>query len=244
MKHIVSFSGGKDSTAMLLMMIEKDMKIDDIVFFDTGWEFPQMIDHIDKVEKYIKRKIIRLYPKMSFEYWMIKRPIKARSGEMKGQNHRIGNGWPSPLRRWCTREKVSTIDKYCGTATRYIGIAADESHRMMSASLISPKYIKIFPLCEWGIDEPLALQYCKNLGFDWGGLYDYFPRVSCFCCPLQRIDSLRVLRKNFPELWRKMLDWDRQIDNNNKKYKFKEYDTVCDLEERFRLECLQKKFNF
>ena len=36
MKHIVSFSGGKDSTAMLLMMLEKNMPIDEIIFCDTG----------------------------------------------------------------------------------------------------------------------------------------------------------------------------------------------------------------
>lgn len=54
MKHIVSFSGGKDSTAMLLMMIEKGMPIDDIIFCDTGAEFPAMYEHIKQVEKYIK----------------------------------------------------------------------------------------------------------------------------------------------------------------------------------------------
>lgn len=52
-KHIVSFSGGKDSTAMLLMMLEKEMQIDDIVFMDTGVEFPEMYEHIEKVETYI-----------------------------------------------------------------------------------------------------------------------------------------------------------------------------------------------
>ena len=31
MEHIVSFSGGKDSTAMLLMMLEKNMPIDEII---------------------------------------------------------------------------------------------------------------------------------------------------------------------------------------------------------------------
>lgn len=50
MKHIVSFSGGKDSTAMLLMMIEKGMQIDDIIFCDTGKEFPEMYEHIKQVE--------------------------------------------------------------------------------------------------------------------------------------------------------------------------------------------------
>lgn len=45
-KHIVSFSGGKDSTAMLLKMIENNMQIDDIIFLDTTVEFPEMYEHI------------------------------------------------------------------------------------------------------------------------------------------------------------------------------------------------------
>jgi 3'-phosphoadenosine 5'-phosphosulfate sulfotransferase (PAPS reductase)/FAD synthetase len=47
MKYDCSFSGGKDSTAMLLMLIEKGCPLDRIIFFDTGWEFPQMYDHIN-----------------------------------------------------------------------------------------------------------------------------------------------------------------------------------------------------
>lgn len=34
MKHIVSFSGGKDSTAMLLKMLEDNYEIDEIIFCD------------------------------------------------------------------------------------------------------------------------------------------------------------------------------------------------------------------
>ena len=55
-KHIVQFSGGKDSTCMLLMMLERRMQIDDIIFCDTGMEFPSMYEHIDRVEQYIGRK--------------------------------------------------------------------------------------------------------------------------------------------------------------------------------------------
>ncbi|GAG04820.1 unnamed protein product, partial [marine sediment metagenome] len=57
MNNIVSLSGGKDSTAMLLILLEKKIKVDHIVFFDTGWEFPEMLKHIDKLGKYIGRKI-------------------------------------------------------------------------------------------------------------------------------------------------------------------------------------------
>ena len=56
MKHIVSFSGGKDSTAMLLRMLEKNMQVDEILFCDTGKDFPDMLDHIEKVKEYIKEK--------------------------------------------------------------------------------------------------------------------------------------------------------------------------------------------
>ena len=31
-KHIVNFSGGKDSTAMLLRMLEENMQVDEIIF--------------------------------------------------------------------------------------------------------------------------------------------------------------------------------------------------------------------
>ena len=67
--HVVSLSGGKDSTAMLLMMLEKGMPVDDILFCDTGLEFPGLYAHLDKVEQYIGRPIIRIQAPHSFEYY-------------------------------------------------------------------------------------------------------------------------------------------------------------------------------
>ena len=52
---VCSFSGGKDSTAMLLRLLESGMPVDVILFNDTGLEFEQLYDHIEKVEQYIKR---------------------------------------------------------------------------------------------------------------------------------------------------------------------------------------------
>ena len=87
MNNIVSLSGGKDSTAMLLIMIETKIKIDHIVFFDTGWEFPGMSEHMDKLEKYIGREIIRLKPRIDFTELFNK------------------YGFPSLKGRWCMAEK-------------------------------------------------------------------------------------------------------------------------------------------
>ena len=51
--HVVSLSGGKDSTAMLLRMLEEGWPVDIILFCDTGLEFEAMYRHIDKLEQYI-----------------------------------------------------------------------------------------------------------------------------------------------------------------------------------------------
>lgn len=52
--NLVSLSGGKDSTAMLLAMIERDVPISMILFCDTGLEFPAMYRHIDKLNSYVR----------------------------------------------------------------------------------------------------------------------------------------------------------------------------------------------
>lgn len=48
---VVSFSGGKDSTAMLLRMIELGEHIDEVICCDTTKEFPAMYRHIERVRQ-------------------------------------------------------------------------------------------------------------------------------------------------------------------------------------------------
>lgn len=228
MKHIVSFSGGKDSTAMLLRMIELDMPINEILFCDTGVEFPQMYEHIDKVEQYIGRKITRLKSEHDFLYFMFDYVPKYHRSK-KENLHDKGLSWPSSHIRWCTsRLKANVIDKYLKKLSdkyelvQYVGIAADEPKRIKDLN---------YPLVDWGWTEADCLAYCKDKGFDWGGLYDNFRRVSCWCCPLQTIDSLRTLRKIKPDLWATLLDWQHKTWR-----KFRTDYSVDELDARFARE--------
>lgn len=228
MKHIVSFSGGKDSTAMLLMMIEKGMHIDEIVFCDTTVEFPQMIDHIGKVENYIGRRITRLQAPFDFEHYLAYH-VKVR-GKNKGKK---GYGFPDFRNRWCTgtlkRDVIRRHLKSYPHRTEYLGIAVDEPNRINKTKFTS-KVTYRFPLYDWGITEKEALQYCYDKGFDWGGLYEKFARVSCYLCPLQRIGELRIIYNEFPELWENM----KRLDKLSYR-KFKNDYSIDELEKRFQI---------
>lgn len=244
MNNVISFSGGKDSTAMALLMLEKSVPIHSVVAFDTGWEFPAMHDHWREFEQKTGLKIVKLEARKSFDYWLSEHKVISRTLATKGEVTRVGNGWPSSMRRWCTREKVDTIRKYLKTVespVSCIGFAADEEHRVYGKKMNSSIHEYRYPLIEWGIDETEALAICKRYGFEWGGLYGHFRRVSCFCCPLQRLGELRILRHHFPLEWQTMLDMDSRIPEN---VGFRGYASVHDLDARFADEDRQLGFDF
>lgn len=221
MKNLVSFSGGKDSTAMILKMLENNEDITDIIYCDTGMEFPQMYSHIDKFEKYIGIKITRLHFSTPFEDLMIHRPITR--GKHKGQK---GYGWTRPNARYCTTYKTQAIDKY--KRNKYKGIIYNEC---IGIALDEPKRIrqnKRYPLVEYGMTERDCLELCYSYGFNWEGLYEKFNRLSCFMCPLKSLKEIEILYKNFPDLWEYM----RYLDSNSVNSFRIDY-TLDELEQRF-----------
>ena len=110
-----------------------------------------------------------------------------------------------------------------------MGIAADEEYRLRRK--INDRENKRYPLVDWGMTEADCLQYCYDRGFDWGGLYEKFSRVSCWCCPLQSLPELRVLYHEFPSLWQKLKEMDSRTYGQ-----FRIDYSVIDLEKRFDLE--------
>ena len=213
--HAVSLSGGKDSTCTLILMIEKNMPIDAVITADTGMEFPEMYEHLAKIDEYLYRKrgihITTLRHPRGFEWMMFNEPKrKPRCLENRARLGipPYGNGWPGMKVRWCTgqlkthliRKEVNRLKKE-KNALHYVGIAADEAWRCKGEQ---------YPLVEWGITEAQALQICYDRGFDFGGLYEIYHRASCWCCPFQRIDELRKLRVHHPELWARLREMDQR----------------------------------
>ncbi len=226
MKIIVSFSGGKDSTWMLLEMIRRGEHIDEVVFFDTGWEFPQMLRHVEKIKKVVEDNGITfttLHPEKPFDYWMFEHPK---------QNDQKGWSWCGLNRvRWGTAFKRDTINNYFKNEPKHIqciGIASDEQKRLETEYRVNVR----FPLVEWGITEAECLQGCYSLGYDWEGLYEQLDRVSCRFCGLKNLKELRNIYYNMPDVWEELRDYQSRT---RLPYR-KEGWSIFDLEKRFALE--------
>lgn len=107
--HVVSLSGGKDSTAMLLLMIERGFPIDAVLNADTGMEFPEMYEHLQKLDERLYHErglhITTLKSSRSFEHMMFDEPKQRPSCIANRKRLGVpckGNGWPGIRVRWCT----------------------------------------------------------------------------------------------------------------------------------------------
>jgi len=207
---------------MLLMMLEKKMPIDEIVFCDTGKEFEEIYCHIKDIEKYIDREITVLKPEKSFEYYLFEHKKKS------SKNKSLGYGFPRMIcNRWCTsllKTDIfnSYIKKY-GECRVYIGIAIDEKWRC--------KKDKIYPLVEWEKTEKECLNYCYAEGFNFYDYYKKFKRGSCWCCPQMSLPELYNLYFYYPHYWQKLREWEVKTYNN-----FRKDYTIKQLEKKFKHE--------
>lgn len=239
---VVSFSGGKDSTAMLLHMMELGEHIDEVINVDTGMEFPAMYEHIARVRAQVEAagiKYTTLRNEKSFEYIMLEQPIQSKTW---GEHH--GFGWPTPVIRWCTRHmKLDLLKRHLADLRKQydvvecIGLACDEFKRL--ARPHNQQAGHRHPLVEWGWSEADCLEYCTERESEdsgWVKLYQLFNRVSCWCCPLAPISELRKLWANYPELWARLQAWEDRMNDGVYYAKFKQEWTVKALGDRFARE--------
>jgi 3'-phosphoadenosine 5'-phosphosulfate sulfotransferase (PAPS reductase)/FAD synthetase len=241
MKHIASVSFGKDSLAMLLLMLEKEYPLDEVIYYNTGVEFQAIYDIRDKVKKMLDEKGIKfteIKPKYDFMWSAFERPINKRTGGV-----RYGLSWCGGFCRWHTSEKVNAIKEhykiYNEPITEYVGIAVDEPERLERAKSKG----QITPLADWGMSEADCLAYCKSKGFEWlennTCLYDILDRVSCWCCANKNRKELKNIYQYLPEYWDKLKDFQSKTDRPMKKFcnkKYGHYGNVFDMEKVFEQE--------
>ena len=110
---------------------------------------------------------------------------------------------------------------------QYLGIAADEPERIKRHSVPG----KMLPLVMIGWDEAYCRKWCEENDL-LSPIYTDSARGGCWFCHNQGIDQLRLLRKNYPDLWKLLLKWD----NDSPVTFHADGHTVHDFDLQFRLE--------
>jgi 3'-phosphoadenosine 5'-phosphosulfate sulfotransferase (PAPS reductase)/FAD synthetase len=245
-KQIISFSGGKDSTAMLFKMIENKENITHIIFSDTEAEFPELYEYIKKISDITLKKIgvpvTIVKSKKPLTEWI---SGKISRGNYKGKVR--GFPYVSLPCYWQRESKYLPIWNYIKKNNiqdfqMCIGIASDEKKRV---SLLAKEKNIRYPLIEMGLTENNCFEYLKEKNL-LNNLYKDFKRIGCYFCPKQSEFSLYMVWSKYPELWEKL----KRLNDFNLKHKKEEivlthkFLTVSEWENKFKKGYIpEKNFN-
>jgi len=197
--YIALLSGGRDSTAMVELLLRENKQVDYIVFNDTLLEFNMMYTFIKKFNNYLKNKynksIIINKPKSTFSEWVFG---KVTRGERKGYIRGL------PMLKdpcfWKRESKVKVTDDFIKennikNPIYYIGYTYSEQKRSQTKATN-----QIFPLIEMRKCEADVDIILKEINMI-NPLYEFFERTGCAICPYQSDRAFYTLMIKFPEKW-------------------------------------------
>ncbi len=182
-RHILSLSGGKDSTALAIYLRDRIPGLE-YVFCDTEKELPETYDYLNLVEAYLGQPVVRLrHDGRGFDHWLAV----------------YGGYLPSTRMRWCTKHlKIHPFEKYVGgdEAISYVGIRADEDR--VGYLSTKPNIQARYPFKEDGIRRQDVLRIVRDSGLDMPGYYRWRSRSGCYFCFFQQKIEWVGLLENYP----------------------------------------------
>jgi hypothetical protein len=225
-RHVLSLSGGKDSTALAVYMRDR-MPDMEYAFCDTGKELPETYEYLNIVEAYLGKPIIRLNSEFSFDHW-----IEVYSGFL-----------PSARMRWCTKDlKIKPFERFCGddTVYSYIGLRADENRQgyISTKPNITPKY----PFREDGITKPDVFRILEESGLGLPDYYKWRTRSGCYFCFFQQKNEWVGLKENHPELFEKAKAYEKTMTPSGERYTWNQGESLDELTAPARVAQIRRNF--
>lgn len=191
MKYLVGYSGGKDSQVALDLSLKKYQNVE-VFFINTGLEFPETLETVQKTEDFYDIEITRLYPQKSFEEYL----------------KSFGGFWPSPRRRWCTlRLKERPIMKFVRSQHENVRLI-DGVRKYESWRRAKREKVEMHHSGKWRIEhivfnwrEKKIFRYIEENGLPLNPVYALgFPRASCWLCPFAAKKTNDLVAKIYPKL--------------------------------------------
>ena len=211
-RHILGLSGGKDSTALAILLHQEIPQME-YFFCDTHRELPETYEYLERVKARLGIKIEYLSAKRGFEHWL----------------DIYGGVLPSPQMRWCTKQlKIHPLEKFIGDdeAISYIGIRADE-HRDGYIST-KPSIQPVYPFKERGLVKADILRLLEESGIGLPSYYEWRSRSGCYFCFFQRKYEWVMLHERHPDLFAKAVQYEQQH-KDGRTYTWTQGETLLEL---------------
>lgn len=194
----VSYSGGKDSLVTLLITLKAGLRLP-LIFADTGLEFPETIENVQKVSE------------------MFDLPLIVESGNSGFWEGFELQGPPAVDFRWCCKACKLTpvktlIENKWGEAISFIGQRKFESAKRMQSPRVwrnrnVPCQISAAPIQHWTAMHDWLHLFREKAPYN--PLYELgLDRIGCFMCPSSDIACMKDIEARYPELW---VDWERKL---------------------------------
>ena len=198
-RHVVGLSGGKDSTALALRLVEVYPEREfDYIFNETGDELPEMREHLAHLETLLGKSILRV--------GLTRAGVPVTLNDLIAEQNCI----PNAHIRWCTR--MLKIQPTIAFVKRlrvegflvhlYVGLRADEETR---EGIYGPDVHSVFPFREWGWGVSEVWAYLRQRGVK-------IPRrTDCARCYAQRLGEWYQLWRLHPDIYASAVEQERTI---------------------------------
>lgn len=239
MKYIASWSGGKDSTASIILAHEHNEPLDLIIFSEVMFDeniSGELPEHID----FIKNKAIPVFESWGYEVKILRSDktyldsfYQIRKKSIYPSRAGMRQGFPMmgtcDINSACKMAPIRKYFRQIEDFVQYVGIAVDEPVRM---ERIANSGNKVSLLEKYGYTEHMAFELCKKYGL-LSPIYEFTNRGGCWFCPNARYAELKHLRTYHKDLWNKLLELEDEPDLIGNIWNTLTKTRIHDWEERF-----------
>lgn len=200
---VASYGGGTNSTAMLIECANKGIKVDVILFADTGGEKPHTYNYVKLFSDWLKNhgmpEIItvkkggieedleenclrkNMLPSIAYGFKTCSQKFKIQPQDKFYNNYQ-------PARDvWARGDKI----------TKLVGFDADEPERAKDYE--DEKFKNWYPLIEWDMGREECIKTIQDAGLCLPG------KSACFFCPSSKPHEIKQLAQVYPDLMERAL---------------------------------------
>ena len=214
--HYLMGGMGDDTSELIGELYVRGFEPKEIIFCDTGSEFPHTYEYIEHLKKWCREKnwskvvvlkkldkfkeplsVISMItdqntlPAMAFGKKSCSLRFKTETADLYFNNN------PDCWKAWGVDKKGVSNKKHTGKILRMVGINFDEPSRTQNWSPQN-KWVQVYPLFDWVIGEKES-EAVEEIGL-------YYPgKSSCTVCPNMTHGEIAMLRDDYPVIFKQSL---------------------------------------